>query len=92
MSIVLVRRWRGLHALLEMALRDERARPRPDDRTVASIKKKKLALKDRLAVPDGPQVPCPFNSRPIGSAPAPPPPLVPSPKRYVSSDIRRSDT
>ncbi|QTN18467.1 YdcH family protein [Brevundimonas sp. AJA228-03] len=50
MSIVLARRLRGLHALLEMALNDERARPRPDDRTIAGIKKKKLAIKDRLAV------------------------------------------
>jgi len=49
MSIVLARRLRGFHALLEMALRDERARTRPDDRTVASIKKKKLTIKDRLA-------------------------------------------
>lgn len=48
MSIVLAHRLRGFHALLEMALRDERARPRPDDRTVAGIKKKKLAIKDRL--------------------------------------------
>lgn len=49
MSIVLARRLRGHHVLLEMALRDERARPHPDDRTVASIKKKKLVIKDRLA-------------------------------------------
>ena len=55
MSIVLARRWRGFHALLEMALRDERARPRPDDRTVAGIKKKKLVIKDRLARLDGGQ-------------------------------------
>ena len=48
MSIVLARRLRGFHDLLEMALRDERARPRPDDRTVAGIKKKKLAIKDRI--------------------------------------------
>ncbi len=38
MSIVLARRLRGFHALLEMALRDERARLQPDDRAVASIK------------------------------------------------------
>lgn len=49
MSIVLARRWRGFHALLEMALRDERSRPCPDERTVAGIKKKKLLIKDRLA-------------------------------------------
>lgn len=55
MSIVLTRRLRGFHALLEMALRDERARPRPDDRAVAGIKKKKLAVKDRLARLDGPE-------------------------------------
>jgi len=62
MSIVLARRLRGFHALLEMALRDERTRPQPDemalrdertrpqpdDRAVASIKKKKLAIRDRL--------------------------------------------
>lgn len=56
MSIVLAHRLRGFHSLLEMALRDERARPRPDDRTVASIKKK-LVIKDRLAVFDGRQMP-----------------------------------
>ncbi|MFA4893396.1 DUF465 domain-containing protein [Brevundimonas sp.] len=55
MSIVLARRLRGLHTLLEMALKDERARPRPDDRTVAGIKKKKLVIKDRLAGFDGRQ-------------------------------------
>lgn len=54
MSIVLARRLRGLHALLETTLRDERARPRPDDRTVAGIKKK-LVIKDRLARFDGSQ-------------------------------------
>lgn len=53
MSMVLARRLRGFHALLEMALRDESARPRPDDRTVAGIKKKKLVIKDRLAAFDG---------------------------------------
>jgi len=52
MSIVLARRLRGFHALLEMALKDERARQRPDDLTVAGIKRKKLAIKDRLAVFD----------------------------------------
>jgi hypothetical protein len=36
-----------------MALKDERARPRPDDRMVSGIKKKKLAIKDRLADFDG---------------------------------------
>jgi len=56
MSIVLARRLQGLHALLETALRDERARPRPDDRTVAGINKKKLAIKDRLTVFDGRQI------------------------------------
>jgi len=56
MSIVLAHRLRGLHPLLEMALRDERARPRPDDQTVAGIKKKKLAIKDLLAVFDGPKM------------------------------------
>ncbi len=56
MSIVLARRLRGFHSLLEMALKDERARPRPDDRAVAGIKKK-LAIKDRLAVYDGLQTP-----------------------------------
>ncbi|WP_425985621.1 DUF465 domain-containing protein [Brevundimonas sp. TWP1-2-1b1] len=50
MSIVLANRLRGVHALLEMALKDERARPRPDDLTLAQIRKKKLAIKDRLAI------------------------------------------
>ena len=57
MSTVLARRLRGLHALLERALKDERARPRPDAGAVAGIKKKKLAIKDRLAVFDGRQAP-----------------------------------
>lgn len=57
MSIVLARRLKGMHFLLQMALKDERARPRPDDRTVAGIKKKKLAIKDRLAAFDGLQTP-----------------------------------
>jgi hypothetical protein len=56
MSIVLANRLQGFHSLLEMALKDERSRPQPDDRTVAGIKKKKLAIKDRLAAFDGPQV------------------------------------
>lgn len=49
MTIVLARRLRAFHVLLEMALRDERARVRPDDQTVARIKKRKLAIKDKLA-------------------------------------------
>lgn len=53
MSVVLVRRLKGLHALLEMALKDERSRPRPGERTLAGIKKKKLAIKDRLAAVEG---------------------------------------
>lgn len=57
MSIVLARRLRGRHVLLETALREERARPHPDDRTVARIKKKKLAIKDRLAFFDDGQRP-----------------------------------
>lgn len=51
MSIVLARRLRGHHVLLEMALRDERPRPHPDARTLARIKKK-LVITDRLAVFD----------------------------------------
>ena len=57
MSIVLARRLRGFHALLEMALRDERARLQPDDRAVTSIKKKKLAIRDRLVAFDDRQNP-----------------------------------
>jgi hypothetical protein len=49
MSIVLARRLQGFHALLEMALSDERARVRPDDRKLAGVKKKKLIIKDRLS-------------------------------------------
>ncbi|WP_439476981.1 DUF465 domain-containing protein [Brevundimonas sp.] len=56
MTIVLARRLRGHHALLEMALKDERSRARPDDRTLAGIKKKKLAIKDRLSVFDSASV------------------------------------
>jgi hypothetical protein len=58
MSIVLVRRLRGFHALLEMALSDERARVRPDDRELAWIKKKKRIIKDRLSA---------FKRRPMSS-------------------------
>ena len=58
MSTVLARRLQGFHTLLEMALRDERSRPSPDDRTVARIKKK-LAVKDQLAV---------FDAHPTSSA------------------------
>ena len=57
MSIVLAHRLRGFHALLEMALRDERARLSPNDRTLAGIKKKKLAIKDQLAAFDGRAMP-----------------------------------
>lgn len=53
MSIILVHRLKGYHSLLEMALNDERARLRPDDRTVAGLKKKKLIIKDRLAAVEG---------------------------------------
>ncbi|MDZ4110162.1 MAG: YdcH family protein [Brevundimonas sp.] len=53
MTVALARRLRGHHALLEMALKDERSRTMPDDRTLAGIKKKKLAIKDRLSVFDG---------------------------------------
>jgi len=53
MSVVLARRLRGYHALLEMALKDERSRARPDDRALAGIKKKKLAIKDRLSAFEG---------------------------------------
>lgn len=52
MSIVLERRLRGVHALLEMALRDERSRLRPSDLVVAGIKKKKLSIKDQLLALD----------------------------------------
>lgn len=53
MSVVTVRRLKGFHALLEMALKDERSRPWPDDRAVAGIKKRKLAIRDRLAAMGG---------------------------------------
>ncbi|PZO40139.1 MAG: hypothetical protein DCE92_03025 [Alphaproteobacteria bacterium] len=52
MSIVLAHRLKGCHALLELALRDERARLRPDERTLATIKKKKLVIKDKLMLFD----------------------------------------
>jgi hypothetical protein len=52
MSIVLEHLLKGCHALLELALRDERARLRPNDRTLATIKKKKLAIKDKLRLFD----------------------------------------
>ncbi|NBB53431.1 DUF465 domain-containing protein [Rhizobium sp. CRIBSB] len=57
MTNVLAHRLRGFHALLEMALSEERARPRPDDRSIAGIKKRKLAIKDRLAVFDDRRTP-----------------------------------
>ena len=52
MSVVLAHRLKGCHALLELALRDERARLRPDERTITSIKKRKLVIKDRLTAFD----------------------------------------
>lgn len=57
MTTVLVHRLRGHHALLEMALEEERSRAMPDDRRLAGIKKKKLAIKDRLAVFDDRRLP-----------------------------------
>ncbi len=57
MTMVLVHRLRAHHALLEMALRDERSRARPDDCALAGIKKKKLALKDRLSAFEGVSAP-----------------------------------
>lgn len=49
MTLAIVQRLRGLHALLEMALADERARRRPSDQVLSRIKKKKLQIRDRLA-------------------------------------------
>ncbi len=37
------------HASLESALSDESNRPRPDDSTLANLKREKLAIKDQLA-------------------------------------------
>ncbi len=48
MSIKFERRLRGMHAVLERALKDERSRPRPSDHVIATLKKKKLSIKDRL--------------------------------------------
>ncbi len=48
MSNVFERRLRGMHALLEKALKEERSRPRPSDHVIATLKKKKLSIKDRL--------------------------------------------
>lgn len=48
MSHALINRLRARHGLLESALREERRRPRPDERILARIKKGKLLLKDRL--------------------------------------------
>lgn len=48
MTYALINRLRSRHGLLETALREERLRPRPDDRILARIKKGKLLLKDRL--------------------------------------------
>lgn len=50
MSTVLARRVRGFHALLKMALNDEQRRLPPDERAVASIKKRKLVTKDRIVL------------------------------------------
>lgn len=48
MTYALINRLRSRHGLLESALREERLRPRPDDRILARIKKGKLLLKDQL--------------------------------------------
>ncbi len=56
MTIVLARRLRRFHSLLEMVLKDGRAQPRPCDRTSAGIEKKP-AIRGRIAVLDGLQTP-----------------------------------
>ncbi|CAN1512266.1 hypothetical protein MCEMIH16_00834 [Caulobacteraceae bacterium] len=56
MTIVLARRLRRFHSLLEMVLKDGRAQPRPCDRTAAGIRKKPT-IRGRLAVLDGLQTP-----------------------------------
>jgi hypothetical protein len=37
------------HTILEQALAEEEARPMPDSLRIASLKRKKLAIKDELA-------------------------------------------
>jgi hypothetical protein len=37
------------HAGLEEALEEENSRPRPDDSTIAQIKREKLRVKDEIA-------------------------------------------
>ncbi len=48
MSYSPVERLQIRHALLEVALAEERSRPRPSDPMIARIKKKKLQVRDRL--------------------------------------------
>lgn len=48
MSYSIIQRLQTRHALLEMALVEERSRPRPSDPLLARIKKKKLQIRDRL--------------------------------------------
>ena len=44
----LIHRLHGRHALLEDALGEEMRRPKPDDRRIADIKKRRLLVRDRL--------------------------------------------
>lgn len=48
MSYSPVERLQIRHALLEVALAEERSRPRPSDPMISRIKKKKLQVRDRL--------------------------------------------
>jgi hypothetical protein len=41
---------RARHAALEKTIHDEEVRPHPDDDVLADLKKKKLRIKDELAV------------------------------------------
>ncbi len=84
MTIVLARRLRRFHSLLEMALKDGRVQPRRCDRTAAGIRKKPT-IRGRLAVLDGLQTPPALRWPPKGSA-APP---TADPDRLPDTNMRR---
>jgi len=48
-NIYYLQKLQSFHARLESAVREELARPRPDDGRLLALKRQKLAVKDRLA-------------------------------------------
>ncbi len=49
MNTYYLKRLQTFHSRLESAVREELSRPRPDDARLLTLKRQKLAVKDRLA-------------------------------------------